>query len=69
MNIILLQLDAFKAGILAAKASKVRAPALCPVFRELITNGAPAVEMAKAWLHGYQSECDEQANLILDGTE
>lgn len=56
-----------RAGHAAAVANRPRVPALCRTFRDLIA-GLPVgggVEIADAWLKGYQRRCDEEAAEIL----
>lgn len=59
---------AFAAGYDAAVNSKMRAPALCGVYRKLIDGepvGGNGVRFANSWLAGYDAQVNEECERIL----
>jgi hypothetical protein len=59
---------AFAAGYNAAVNGKVRAPAMCGVYRSMIEGepvGGRGVEFANAWLAGYELNVDEECAKVL----
>ena len=59
---------AFAAGYSAALNGKMRAPALCSVYRDLISGepvGGNGVRYANSWLSGYEMQVNEECERIL----
>ena len=59
---------AFAAGYNAAILNKMRAPALCPIYRDLIAGepvGGNGVRYANSWLAGYEMQVNEECERIL----
>ena len=67
MNTVFNQI-AFAAGYNAATNGKMRAPALCPIYRDLIKGepvGGNGVAFANSWLSGYETQINEECERIL----
>lgn len=59
---------AFAAGYNAAFNGKMRAPALCSIYRDLIKGepvGGNGVCFANSWLSGYEMQVNEECARIL----
>lgn len=59
---------AFAAGYNAALNGKMRAPALCAVYLDLIKDepvGGNGVRFANSWLAGYEMQVNEECERIL----